>query len=76
VPVVCTDLPALREVAGEQATLVPFGDADALAHAMIAALADPPSAQVLADRRAHAAGFTWRRCADRTVDAYHRAAEH
>jgi len=74
VPVVCTDVPALREVAGEQATLVPFGDTEALAEAMVLALDTPPSSEVLAARRAHAAGFTWRRCAEATVAAYRDAA--
>jgi glycosyltransferase involved in cell wall biosynthesis len=74
VPVVCSDVPALREVAGGQATLVPYGDVDALADAITTALADPPPPAVLAARRAHAAGFTWRRCAEATVAAYQRAA--
>jgi glycosyltransferase involved in cell wall biosynthesis len=74
VPVVCSDVPALREVAGDQATLVPYGDVDGLAHAILEAIADPPSLDVLAARRAHAAGFTWRRCAEATVAAYRRAA--
>ncbi len=74
VPVVCSDLPALREVAGGQATLVPYGDVDALAAALVAALADPPSPSVLTARRTHAAEFTWRRCAERTVHAYRLAA--
>ncbi|MGH3624526.1 MAG: glycosyltransferase family 4 protein, partial [Sciscionella sp.] len=38
VPVVCSDLPALREVAGDQATLVPYSDAEALADALTDAL--------------------------------------
>jgi glycosyltransferase involved in cell wall biosynthesis len=74
VPVVCSDVPALREVAGDQATLVPYGDVDALAHALTEALAAPPPLAVLAARRAHAAEFTWRRCAETTVAAYRRAA--
>jgi glycosyltransferase involved in cell wall biosynthesis len=74
VPVVCSDIPALREVAGGQATLVPYGDVDALADALTSALAEPPPPAVLAARRAHAAGFTWRRCAETTVAAYQRAA--
>jgi glycosyltransferase involved in cell wall biosynthesis len=76
VPVVCSDVPALREVAGGQATLVPYGDVPALAAALAAALEDPPPPAVLAARRAHAAGFTWRRCAQATVAAYRRAAAH
>jgi glycosyltransferase involved in cell wall biosynthesis len=74
VPVVCSDIPALREVAGGQAALVPYGNVEALADALTQALEDPPSAEVLAARRAHAAGFTWRRCARATVEAYQRAA--
>jgi glycosyltransferase involved in cell wall biosynthesis len=74
VPVVCSDVPALREVAGGQATLVPYGDIDALAEALRSALADPPPPAVLAARRAHAAEYTWRRCAEATVAAYRRAA--
>jgi glycosyltransferase involved in cell wall biosynthesis len=73
VPVVCSDVPALREVAGDQAHLVPVGDASALAAALVSALEDPPTADLLAARRAHASEFTWRRCAERTLDAYHRA---
>jgi glycosyltransferase involved in cell wall biosynthesis len=53
---------------------VPYGDVDGLAHAILEAIADPPSLDVLAARRAHAAGFTWRRCAEATVAAYRRAA--
>lgn len=74
VPVVCSDVPALREVAGDQAALVPYGDVDALAHALTEAVADPPPPAVMAARRAHAAGFTWRHCAETTVAAYRRAA--
>jgi len=73
VPVVCTDVPALREVSGGHATLVPFGDTEALGAALTAALTEPPSASTLAIRRAHAAGFTWRRTAELTVEAYRRA---
>ena len=74
VPVVCSDVPALREVAGDQARFVPYGDVDALAEAMRAVLGDPPPPHVVAARRAHAAEFTWRRCAEATVVAYQRAA--
>lgn len=73
VPVVCTDVPALREVSGGLARLVPYGDVDALVEALRAALAEPHAASVSAARRAHAAGYTWRRCAEATVAAYRRA---
>jgi glycosyltransferase involved in cell wall biosynthesis len=74
VPVVCSDVPALREVAGGQANLVPYGDVDALAAALQATTVDPPPPSVLAARRAHAAEYTWHRCAQATITAYRRAA--
>jgi glycosyltransferase involved in cell wall biosynthesis len=73
VPVVCSDLPALREVSGGHATLVPFRDGDALAAALTAAVEQPVASATLAARRTHAAEFTWRRCAELTVDAYRTA---
>jgi glycosyltransferase involved in cell wall biosynthesis len=74
VPVVCSDIPALREVSGGHAALVPYGEVDALADALRTAVAEPYSAETLAARRTHAASFTWRRCAQDTVSAYRRAA--
>lgn len=73
VPVVCTDVPSMREVAGEFAQLVPFGDVEALATALATAVDDPHSPATSMARRAHAASFTWRRCAELTVDAYRAA---
>ena len=71
-PVVASDLPVTREVTGRHARLVPVGDADALADALAATLADggPTGA---AERREHAHGFTWTRCATATRVAYRRA---
>jgi glycosyltransferase involved in cell wall biosynthesis len=74
VPVVCSDVPALREVSGGHASLVPFGDSDAMAAALTTVLDHPTDLPTLATRRAHAAEFTWHRCAELTVAAYHRAA--
>ncbi|MTD54999.1 glycosyltransferase family 4 protein [Amycolatopsis pithecellobii] len=74
VPVVCTDLPALREISGGYAHLVPYQDVEALSEAMRQAVSEPRVASKSVERRAHAAGFTWRRCADATVAAYRRAA--
>lgn len=74
VPVVCSDVPALREVAGGHATLVPVGDVEALGRAMFEAVEAPPSPSAQAARRTHAATFTWRRTAETTVAAYRRAA--
>jgi glycosyltransferase involved in cell wall biosynthesis len=73
VPVVCSDVPALREISGGHATLVPHGDIEAMGTALTEALATPPTPATLAGRRAHAAEFTWRRTAELTVAAYRRA---
>ncbi|MGH3517121.1 MAG: glycosyltransferase family 4 protein [Haloechinothrix sp.] len=73
VPVVCTDVPSLREVAGKYAHLVPYGDVDALAAALTTATGDQRTPSTSIARRAHASTFTWRRCAESTVDAYRAA---
>jgi glycosyltransferase involved in cell wall biosynthesis len=73
--VVAADLPALREVLGDQAELVAPGDAAALAAALARVLDDPGDAAARAARRGRAAGFTWESCAQATLSAYHRALE-
>jgi glycosyltransferase involved in cell wall biosynthesis len=73
IPVVCSDLPALREVAGGLAALVTPADSAALATALVrveGAARDPAGA---AARRAHAARYSWHACADATVRAYRKA---
>jgi glycosyltransferase involved in cell wall biosynthesis len=72
-PVVAADLPALREVLGDQAEVVPPGDATALADALARVLDDPGGEPARAARRARAAAFTWAACARATLSAYHRA---
>jgi glycosyltransferase involved in cell wall biosynthesis len=74
-PVVAADLPALREVLGDQAELVAPGDAAALAGALAKVLGDPGGPPARAARRARAAGFTWERCAQATLSAYRLALE-
>ena len=64
-PVIASDLPALREVLGDLATYAPVGDADGFA----AALSAPPAGTRLT-RQAHAAAFTWKACAQRTLAVY------
>ncbi|MGQ0778501.1 MAG: glycosyltransferase family 4 protein [Pseudonocardiales bacterium] len=75
VPVVCSDVPALREVACGLATLVPPGDQAALAAALCSTLESGREPTDAAGRRAHAAGYTWQACAEATVRAYQRARE-
>jgi glycosyltransferase involved in cell wall biosynthesis len=74
VPVVCSDIPALREVASGHAVYFPFGDTEALRAALHEALAQRDNGEAVAARRSHAAGFTWRACAEATLAAYQRAA--
>lgn len=75
-PVVASDIAAVREVVGvglPAVRLVPPRDPAALAAALSAVLREPrpdPAAG-----RAHAATFTWRRTAERTLAAYRRALE-
>ncbi|MFM8321019.1 MAG: glycosyltransferase family 4 protein [Chloroflexota bacterium] len=74
VPVVISDRTALPEVAGEAALAVPPDDPAAAAAALQAVL--PGGAQRLrciAAGRARAAGFTWQRCAEQTLEVYHAA---
>lgn len=70
VPVVVSDLPVLREVLGHQASYTPVGDVEALAEALQRALDSPGDARA---RRAHAAQWTWERCAGEAMLAYTRA---
>jgi glycosyltransferase involved in cell wall biosynthesis len=73
-PVVASDLPVLREVLGEHASYAPVGDADALAAAIAATLRAGDGGTAAREvRAAHAATFTWQRCARETVAAYERA---
>jgi glycosyltransferase involved in cell wall biosynthesis len=68
-PVVASDLPAVREVTGELARLVPAGDDAALAAALRAVLDDcDPAAR--SARQARARRFSWAACAAATHSAY------
>jgi glycosyltransferase involved in cell wall biosynthesis len=60
VPVVCSDAPALVEVAGDAALVVPREDDVALAEALMSLLSSPALASKLAERGRRRAGlFTW-----------------
>lgn len=75
VPVITSRDTVMQEVAGSAATLTTAGSAPDLARAMLELLA------LSSERRAHAADagrhraetFTWERCVDQHVVAYHRA---
>ena len=69
-PVVGSDIPTTREVCGDLASLVPPGDAEALAGAIARVLAAPPDPEA---GRAHAATYTWERTAALTREAYEAA---
>jgi glycosyltransferase involved in cell wall biosynthesis len=69
-PVVATDLPVLREVAGSIPAFVAPSDIDALSDAMARAVESPSPPEVVAVRRAHARAFDWRTSAIRTVEVY------
>lgn len=62
--VVASDLPALREVLGDQAAYATPGDPEAFAAALRSPVGTPAS------RRAQAAQFTWQECARRTALVY------
>lgn len=73
VPVLCSNLPVLREVAGDAAEFAEPLDEAALAAGLLRAL-DPQGREArVAAGRARAARFTWRDCAEKTLVAYRAA---
>jgi glycosyltransferase involved in cell wall biosynthesis len=72
-PVVTSDVSAMPETAGGAAVLAPPDDPDAIADAIVAALAGTPRLRELGLRRA--AQFTWGATAAATLDVYREAAE-
>ena len=73
-PVIASDLPVLREVAGDAATFVALRDVDALAQEMLSvtvASADPAAWE---GRRDRARQFDWATCSRRTLDVYREVA--
>jgi glycosyltransferase involved in cell wall biosynthesis len=71
VPVVATAAGAIPEVTGNGALLVPPGDVDALAEALLKALTDEAERAALIERGLHRAGsFTWQECAAGLADLY------
>lgn len=73
-PVVASDIPALREVAGDAAVYAAAGEPEAWAAALERLVGDEALRSDLAARGpAVAAPFTWNRTAAITVEAYRRA---
>jgi glycosyltransferase involved in cell wall biosynthesis len=74
-PVIASDQPALQEVAGDAAFMVPLDDPTALVQAMERIASDPGLRQDLARRgRERAASFTWGRTAERLLEQCRLAA--
>jgi glycosyltransferase involved in cell wall biosynthesis len=74
-PVAASDIPVMREVCAPGTLFAPPTDVEAWSHALadLAGVADGEADR--AARRAHAAGFSWQRCAERTLSAYRRAVQ-
>jgi glycosyltransferase involved in cell wall biosynthesis len=76
-PVICADIPALREVAGGAATLVPPDDVAGWARAIAAALGEgagaPERARMVTAGRRRAADLTWEKTVRATRDVYDEA---
>ncbi len=69
--VICSDIPALREVSGGAARLVAPASPDGWTEALVAILEDDAERRRLAEAgRQHAAEFSWERTARRTRDVY------
>lgn len=72
--VVCSDIPALREVGGDAARFVDADDVDAWVGAFRDLLLHDRERQVLADRgRDRVQAFSWPRCAQETAAVYAEA---
>jgi glycosyltransferase involved in cell wall biosynthesis len=73
-PVISSDLPAIREWAGEVPMYVPIGDAERLASAIRSLLADPRAAALRAERLAvERPALTWATVGDRVAAVIERA---
>ena len=70
-PVACSDLPALREAAGDAAEFFDPHDETSMVTALSALLGDEEKRDLLRNRgRGRAAQFTWARVAERTARIY------
>ena len=72
--VVCSDIPALREVAGDAARFVGADDRDGWVDALTALLTDRAArADLVARGRKRVEGYSWERCVAETVAVYREA---
>jgi glycosyltransferase involved in cell wall biosynthesis len=72
--VLCSDIPALRETAGDAARFVASDDTDAWVDALIALLTDDAArARLVAAGDARVANYSWERCARETAAVYREA---
>ncbi|HXW79957.1 MAG TPA: glycosyltransferase family 1 protein [Acidimicrobiales bacterium] len=75
VPVVASDIPPVREVAGDAAVLVAPGDASAWAEALSEVLGSPSrQAELIGAGRRRASAFSWARTARETLRIYEELA--
>jgi glycosyltransferase involved in cell wall biosynthesis len=73
-PVVASDIPAFREIAGDTALYFPPLDAKSLAACVDAVRADPAAAELrIARARERAEGFSWERSVDGLCRVFERA---
>ena len=70
-PVVCSDIPVLREIANGAAQFFDPTSSSAIAEGLHSALRDPTyRAELIKRGRQRAAGFSWRRAAEQTLAAF------
>lgn len=73
-PVACSEIPALVEVAGDAALMFDPADPESIAGALARITGDPGVAADLIERgRERCGAFTWERAAEATLDSYRRA---
>jgi glycosyltransferase involved in cell wall biosynthesis len=74
-PVICSRAPGVQEVAGDAAITFDPQDEAGLVAALHLVMSQPALRRTLGQRGlAHAARFSWRRCAEATCSVYLRAA--
>lgn len=74
IPVVASEIPALVELVGDAAYLLPPEDARGMAGALISVLVDSDLGRTLRERGLRrAAAFTWAACAQRTAEVIEKA---